>query len=116
MTNPTDEQLRVMVAEAMGWKRVAVYEWVNDVRLPKQWVDFDVLPNYPACLNACAEFEKTLTAGEARRYRFRLARNSDGRNAVFQTVEQALCHATARQRCLAYLKVKQAARIEKGQG
>lgn len=85
----------------MGWKRVEVYEWVNGVRPPKQWADFDVLPNYPEDLNACAEFEATLTDHELMLMHHR----------VTKTLRQMKDHrpawrAPAKVRCLAYLKVK----------
>lgn len=54
------EKQRVAIAEACGWKRVSVYSWLGGVRTPKQWVDFDVLPDYLNDLNAMAEAEKAL--------------------------------------------------------
>lgn len=63
------------------------------------------VPNYLSDLNSCAEMERVLNEDQAVLYRHRLAMNSDGGNAPFLTVEAALCHATAPQRCEAFLRV-----------
>ena len=55
-------------------------------------------------LNAMHEAEKILTDDQGRRFRLLLQDNSDGPQAAFQTVEAAMCHATANQRAEAFLK------------
>lgn len=74
--------------------------------------DLGSVPDYPNDLNACAEFEKTLSWEQGVRYRIALAFNSDGRNAVFPSVEAALCHATAEQRCRAFVTTLEGPSLE----
>lgn len=88
------EKLWIAVAEALGVK-VKYFS--------------DIIPDYPNDLNACHEFEKTLSREQAVKYRLILARNSDGPKAQYRTVEAAMCHATAEQRCRAFLATKGAA-------
>jgi hypothetical protein len=60
--------------------------------------DREQVPNYPFDLNACAEFEKTLTDQEHNRCRAHI---------YLMTFNPRECFsATARQRCIAYLKTK----------
>lgn len=109
--NLTDEEIRIQVAEAMGWHEEkepvgsanASAWWHNNDRYPSYLMP---VPNYPADLNACAEFEKSLTEEEHLRYRVRLW------NVVITegdetTWDRQFISATARQRCLAYLKTKE---------
>lgn len=58
----TNEQIRIKIAESLGWKKVKDFKWNENgkIRLPKHWVSSSDLPNYPEDLNACAEFEKAL--------------------------------------------------------
>jgi hypothetical protein len=62
----------------------------------KAW---ETLPNYPGDLNAMHEAEKMLSDTQVVHYRLKLSENSDGRSSSFSTVESAMCHATAAQRC-----------------
>lgn len=111
--NLTDEEIWIKVAEACGW--VKQHHTVSGRSVWRKngefatggWADhwFQELPNYPADLNACAEFEKTLTDEEHLRYRVRLW------NVVITegdetTWDRQFISATARQRCLAFLKTK----------
>lgn len=71
------------------------------------------VPNYPFDLNACAEFEYELKKlGVFSAYLSNLALtcgfNAQGDEAWFKLNAglEAVCSATARQRCLAYLKTK----------
>ena len=59
------------------------------------------VPNYPEDLNACAEFEATLTDEEWKDYGVPL-----GSRDISWEGAKKLLSATARQRCIAYLKVK----------
>ena len=95
--NLTDEEIRIKVAEAHGTMR-----W--SYALPTKCIGANV-PNYPEDLNACASFEATLTDAEHLRYRVQLW------NVVITegdetTWDRQFVSATARQRCLAYLKTK----------
>lgn len=105
----SDDELRVKVAELCGWTEL---ERQFKDRPPEHSPLLGVMPvpsifggkariyvpNYPADLNAMHEAEKLITDEQRLRFRLRLMFNSDGPKAVFQTVEAALCHATARQR------------------
>ncbi len=125
-SEPTDEQLRVMVAEAMGWRWGSnALGWI-DVQIygvppggeAHHWAMF---PNYPADLNACAEFEKAINPEQQYLYGNALAdlvrkpeleaARRDGQDEDDQFPLNGFGHfhvatITARQRCLAYLKVK----------
>ena len=65
----TDEEIRIKVAEAMGWHEEkepvgsanASAWWHNNDRYPSYLMP---VPNYPEDLNACAEFEAKLTDEE----------------------------------------------------
>ena len=97
--NMTDEQMRIAIAEACGWEVIS--NTLCNVK-PDKNGDPEIepiapLPDYPEDLNACAEFEKTLTDKELWQIDAILFNLPDCR-APFV--------ATARQRCLAYLKTK----------
>lgn len=109
----TPNQIRIAIAEALGYtyhgdpdlKLEALLCWAapGDEYHPMRPA---MLPNYPEDLNACAQFEATLTDDEGPIFRHWLAKNSDGRGAKYLTVEAAMCHASALDRCLAFLRVK----------
>ncbi len=86
MTAPSDETLRVEVAKLCGWRYVTTEVYFNKIYHPtatppvgmccgKHLSEIEafrccfephpevmhVVPNYPASLDACREFEKTLT-------------------------------------------------------
>lgn len=106
-------ELRRKVAELCGWKILGPRS-VNGPQ-SQQWrmLPWDeVVPNFPNDLNACHAFEKGMTDDQRVRYRIRLMFNSDGPKAVFRTVEAALCHATAEQRCRAYVKTMEATSVQ----
>ncbi len=100
----TDEQIRIKIAETMGWVfKPDEFGW-SFAKLDKKgpWAKYgqgeEPFPNYPADLNACAEFEAMLTSAERFTYLVELNKLcGDEPSAVW---------ATARQRCLAYLKTK----------
>lgn len=121
----TDEEIRIKVAEAMG------LEIIHDPRGPidtrpspysikrklfytpaaagvrrKSWPKASavpIIPNYPESLDACAEFEKTLTTEQRHDYVRALRHITEAWDAM---PEFTTTFATARQRCLAYLKTK----------
>lgn len=109
----TNEEIRIKVAEAMGarlWNNPTESGpsqlWGFQVPSPSEvfarmWLCGEadcLLPDYPKDLNACAEFEKTLTDEEHNRYRTHIYGMTFNPRECFS--------ATARQRCLAYLKTK----------
>lgn len=117
--NLTDEEIRIKVAESLGWVQIwkrqcghnlgapGAFDWVG--REKPGGVEY-ILPNYPADLNACAEFEATLTDEELSLYGHELGRQTEcmqwynGYISAFGIT--VIARATARQRCLAYLKTK----------
>lgn len=111
------ELQRVKIAEAVGWtnvRRATILKgriMREDVwGCPPEWekngyTTNEVTPDYLNSLDSCAEMERVLNEDQAILYRHRLAMNSDGGNAPFLTVEAAMCHATAPQRCEAFLRV-----------
>lgn len=123
-----DEQKRIAIAEACGvqpWKYRFSYRHEEGWDMTNHYDSFEaaendrtgfygggeytkpvekviVCPDYFSDLNACAEMEKVLTDDQGIMFRQLLAMNSDGRKKTFNTVEAAMCHATARQRCEAF--------------
>lgn len=122
-----NDEIRIAVAEAMGWKRRVIdgvrgehYTYWKHAGDDKEYRTHE-LPNYPLSLDACAEFEKGLQAtahlsvgNEHREYLVELMSvvNPDKElwdNGTFlgswsdaiKTTE-----ATALQRCEAFLRVK----------
>lgn len=109
----TNEEIRIKVAEAMGARL-----WNNPTQSgPSQLWGFQVpspsevfarmwlcgeadclLPDYPKDLNACAEFEKMLTDEEKTDFIRELNKGDFS--------YRRLAFATARQRCITYLKTK----------
>lgn len=103
----TDEEIRIKVAESLGW---TVNPEVRDLGThPQMERGHHFLPNYPLDLNACAEFEKLLTYEEADEYDDHLGDICKRDNDLTDNPTPwrfAVTTATARQRCLAYLKTK----------
>lgn len=100
----TDEEIRIKVAEEMGWTVVQDEHGVCGTIDGIHWHSPAGFPNYPESLDACAEFEKTLTDAEWDAYSAEIVSLTLWDRAT-DTVKRIL-QATARQRCLAYLKVK----------
>lgn len=102
----TDEQINIAIAESLGWKyetrrmmgyggmsSATAYYWTKNGSIGE-------IPNYTADLNACHEFEKKLSLKDRNVYTSWLYESS--LNLGLATWESA--HATARQRCEAYLR------------
>lgn len=129
----TDDEIRIAIGEDQGW----VLKWQNEGGAPlldakpkghswEVWVppqsdkrswrrmfqqENVFPPDYPNNLNACSEFERTLTYDEETRYVVHLFRicgwninHADDRLCVGNARKPV--SATARQRCEAYLKTK----------
>ena len=106
----TNEEIRIKVAEAMGWT------WneqtmIGGILFRPAWshdthgfrYSIHDLPNYPESLDSCAEFEKTLTTEQRHDYVRSLRHITEVWDAM---PEFTTTFATASQRCLAYLKTK----------
>lgn len=91
--NLTDEEIRIKVAEAMG-----TMCW--SYALPTKCIGASV-PNYPESLNACAEFEATLTDHELMLMHHQITK-------ILRQMKdpRPAWRAPAKVRCLAYLKTK----------
>lgn len=104
----TDEQMRIKIAEACGWKHHHMRPSETE-RHQKKWYYLSDLPDYLNDLNACAEFEATLTDDELWEYSkllmdYRQAAN--GFPLASRSEVLKLQKATVRQRCIAFLKTK----------
>lgn len=139
--NLTNEEIRIKVAESLGvhtkhcrgwtmthtsfrhgsgtWKHftdeAAAIEWNRlfpfEEFKTETYTQVNLLPNYTESLDACAEFEKTLTDEEQQEYFYQLNEEvglvSPRSPAwLLEWSVFKLITATARQRCLAYLKTK----------
>lgn len=117
----SEEQIRIKCAGLCGWTKEENYAFYqggggNGNIVTTAWFfPYDKLhtnpryscdlPNYPSDLNACADFKAHMDREQSVRFRLRLMFLSDGPSAEYSTVEEALCDATALQRCLAFLHV-----------
>lgn len=104
----TNDEIRIAVAEELGWELAPIAQ----NKLQKTWQRNGVtqeLPDFPNDLNACHEMEKTLEDPEIHRERYRLELNlacGFGRSWKDSECNPEIAHATARQRCEAFLRVK----------
>jgi len=116
--NLTNEEIRIKVAESLGWHEKpepvgsanATAWWKGSDRYPSYLMP---VPNYPESLDACAEFRKTLTDTEKERYVWWLNHlhpsadihyselQKDVRREVFDLID-----VKPIEHCLAYLKTK----------
>lgn len=110
LQNKTDEQLSVICAEIFGYK---VHSWgvthPNGVDQGRGMNPaLDLIPNYPADLNAMHEAEKTLNADEFKAYQraFLDLTGVEG-FGIFDNTDQSLITLPARERCIAFIAVKQ---------
>jgi len=109
--NPSDmndEQLRIAVAEALGWTYAKpAYSRVLNVHAVVG-LDPDgerrTTPNWPADLNACHQFEKTLSRDQQQEYVRQLIKLFK-EPLPLMDFNFAMLNATARQRCEALLAV-----------
>ncbi len=95
----TPENMRIAIAESLGLTCDKDGNW----SLPTgHYCPNGTPPNYPEDLNACASFEATLGYDERREYQKWLELNwMEG-----STLTWTVIHATAPQRCEAYLRTK----------
>ena len=104
--NPSE--INRAIAELCGWRMVKVFEWDTSakphVRLPKQFCSDGIdIPNYHADLNACAEFERTLTDGIQQS--LYLSQLKSQKNMEWPMTVWLYTTATAQQRCEAFLRL-----------
>ena len=105
----TDEEIDVKVAERLGWVWTPLngnphsFSWEQKVFARACWVPPGgqshrpvFLPPFATSLDACSQFERTLTEWEDREYR----------DILIKATCCAEHRASPRQRCIAYLKVK----------
>lgn len=114
----TNEQIRIKIAESLGLFRTMPLKRTTrrgneDPKGVKLWycsehhggaATYDEVPNYPESLDACAEFEKTLTELEFEEY-FDIL-ESQVPLARPQAKRRHVCSATSLSRCLAYVELK----------
>lgn len=112
MEGVSDNEIRVMVAGALGWK----HEIRRSYRETPAWFHpngvsmYDTPPDYLNDLNACAEFEKTLRDNQFHYVNYPhilfevvAGHKWDGDLGYFAF---NFIHADASQRCEAFLKTK----------
>lgn len=115
-TVETQNALRVRVAELCGWTHLS--DIIDIIPTRRHWWppgkqnsldsrDLTYLPDYPNDLNACAEFEETLTPNQLWYYDHRLSEIVEKERpcSTFNQRQDYLWHATAKQRCRAFVKV-----------
>ena len=94
----TEQEMRIAIAEACGWKRKGYKMWTNPADL--SWEYASGLPDYLNDLNAMHEAEKALDQMQARAYADNLAESKqDGTCASCH-----MWHQSAAQRAEAFLK------------
>lgn len=122
----TDYEIRIKVAESLGyefslwgkdWLSLVTPSTTEPIRLKlnrrtveQAKLDYIcALPNYPESLDACVEFEATLTRAEWFQYNcylFKALVPFDEGDCWDADNARHCISATPRQRCLAYLKTK----------
>lgn len=116
----SDNQIRIAIAEVLGWKFSDTvdrfgnrfYERGDQWRRVGDYPNtYEPLPDYLNDLNACAEFERTLSEGEITDYGIEVFRIMNQTDRSIASVDGdplwgKLIQATARQRCEAFLRTK----------
>lgn len=97
----TDEQINIKIAGLCGWtfdpEELPDYPWFD-----KEGEGYKHCPNYAADLNACHEFEKTLAVVQQALF---VSKLSQILTPILFPQSFRIIHATARQRCEAFLRV-----------
>ena len=106
----SDEEIRIKVAELLRWKNIRVdwdyFDYQDDTGLvATNEIGYTLpLPDYPRDLNACFEMEETLDDSQKDSFEYVLG------IVIGPSRERwrwHLLHATARQRCEAFIAVKE---------
>jgi len=122
-----DLQLQIKVAEFLGWTNVSLASKSSNtnavkrakrlgvpdivIGVPKGSTDLKTVPNYLNDLNACHEFEKIMDTKQAVNYGLKLAEIIFEDDPMFSvefdgvSIEGLfdIAHATAKQKCKAYV-------------
>lgn len=102
----TADQIRIRIAKLCGWKEIRKQQSLGSPGLTyglnPRTAGISVIPDYPNDLNCCAEFEKTLTHKEREEFISALRRIATSSSSSHWNCATA----TARQRCIAFLKTK----------
>jgi hypothetical protein len=117
----TDNELRIKVAELLGWRKttyralgysrgyIDAEVWIapdgsqHDLYEDDSTGDPYPFPDYPNDLNACHEIERTLTYNQCSRYEDVLLLIWK-RGTMYCHADAMRCHITARQRCEAFVE------------
>jgi len=114
----TDTEIRIAIAQACGWRLIGTAPDGSDYGyppngLPVESCSEETVPDYLNDLNACWQFEETLSMQERTDFADYLWHmvdadfvDEDGQEVVVLHESFNLVHATARQRCESFLKVK----------
>lgn len=99
--NPTNEEIRIKIADSLGYA-------INGLHPKHGGMVATNIPNYPESLDACSQFEATLTDEEWEEYSDHLsdAAGVDSWSILAGKDRGALISAKPLHRCLAYLKTK----------
>jgi hypothetical protein len=108
LSEKSDEELRVMCAGLCGWTKLNPNTWEHIGSRMSVW-PYSSVPSYPTDLNAMHEAEMTLTDEQHRLYRKLLfiGHYNRGEGQTNDTADRAMVSAPARQRCIAFIFVKQ---------
>lgn len=102
----SDDELRVKVAAACGWKRITTDGFF--IGESPNGGGFQGLPNYPSSLDACSSFERTMNDAQWNSYAPALGAlcrvNVHHFNGSI-IVARALITASPRERCIAFLSI-----------
>lgn len=106
----SDEELRVRCAELCGWTQLNPGTWEHRDSRMSVW-PFSSVPNYPADLNAMHEAEKTIEHLPDYLFRVRevVGPFPEAQSEWDDHWWSDVVLATARQRCIAFIAVKQSA-------
>ena len=104
--NLTNEEIKALIRKSQGWTELKEgprqYGWKHG----NKWHYLHDVPNYPADLNATHEMEATLEWEQFADYQTKLEKVVQ---SEWTERSRFPCHrefATARHRCIAYLKTK----------
>lgn len=117
------EEIRIAIAEACGWKvessgnrysdRIFNTEGNSAMRWKQyggawldEWLGAYHVPDYLNDLNACYEMVESLDWRDRRKFTEKLSGITETEKGDHWDDAHALCHATAAQRCEAFLKAK----------
>jgi hypothetical protein len=110
----TDEQINIRIAEVCGWTDCEYVESLglckgrNRYLIPQYETGHSIIPNYAGCLNAMHDAEKILNFEEAEFFEYDICDIIIKENDVLENplpLRFSICHATARQRAEAFLRI-----------